>query len=114
MTVDGFSPALAAATLSPLRSFCLRQVLREPIARKLGHLLERARFRKEVGSSGNDLKLLYAAEFAKSLTVQVNDHIIISAHDEQRGGLHAGEMLGGKVGATATRHNRCHLRECGS
>ncbi len=74
---------------------------REPTAGQARDFLQGARFGKQMGGAGNDDQFLFAAQGLKGLAVELNDRFIVAAHDEQRGSLHRGQGLAGKVGPAA-------------
>src|SRR6266567_7772603 len=65
-----------------VRTSAACRMKQEPIARQFCDLLQRAWFFKEMGRTGNDLQLYFAAHLITSLFVEVDDDLVLAAHDE--------------------------------
>jgi hypothetical protein len=92
------------------------EILLKPTARQLGNLIQRARFFKQMGGSGNDLQLPLrsARESRDRLAVQADDHLIVSPDNEQTWRQHSAERLAGKIRPSSAGHNRLrHVRTSG-
>src|ERR1035437_4367556 len=81
------------------------QVACEPVAGEFGRGLQRAGFLEEVGGTGDDSKAVLAAKLCLGLAVEVEDGVVLTAHNEQGGSGHRGEPRAGEVGSAAAGHH---------
>jgi CHAD domain len=99
----------------PISSFrslnwCLRwcKVMLEPLACQPRHLIERSRLFEEVCRSGNDHQPLLGAELRERRLVQLDNCVVISADDEQRGCSNSRQGWPSQIRAPAPRNDRAH------
>src|SRR5437870_11710385 len=82
-----------------------RQISREPLARKFGDGLERARFFEEVSGARNKLEFHFALHFRYRLAIQVDHDVILPADDEHGLRFYFLMCRSGQVGpATSGKH----------
>jgi hypothetical protein len=58
----------------------------EPVASEHADRRERSGLLEEVGGTGNDLDVMLAVQGARRLAVEIEDGVVVAAHDQQRGG----------------------------
>src|SRR5262249_47478313 len=81
-----------ASVIEPVSRFLrarLAQVAKKPLRGQTGDFFEGSRLRKEMRGARDDLKLARAPQQLKSLLVQLDDDVVVAAHDQQGGRGHS-------------------------
>jgi len=85
------------------------QVALKPLGRELRNFFQRARFFEQVGRPGNDLQFLLALEPRECLTVEADDDIIVTANNQEGGGVNFRQRVAGEVRPPAPGDDRLDL-----
>ena len=80
----------------------------EPLTCQPRHLIKRSTLFEEVCRTRNDYQPLLAAELREGRLVKLDNCVVVSADDEQRGGLNVRQGWPGQIGTPAPRNNRAH------
>ena len=75
---------------------------RKPIAGEARDFVERTGLFEQMRSAGYDRELVVAVQLCGGVNVQVEDHLVVAAHDEQGRRLHRGEGITGEIRSAAT------------
>src|SRR2546421_1398695 len=73
------------------------QVAPEPVPGQTSDLFKGARFGKEVSGAGNDNQLLDAWQSLQSLLVELDNDVVVAAHDQEGRRPHRGEVIAREV-----------------
>ncbi len=87
----------------------MAQVAEEPITRQCRHLLQGARFFEEMSGTGNHHKLTRRRDRRLRLPVQLQDGLVTTTDDQQRGSVHFAQRIAREIGPPAAGHHRLHL-----
>jgi hypothetical protein len=88
----------------------MREVADEPVPGQPGGGVEGARLLEQVGGAGHHSQVVLAAQLSLGPAVEVQDHLVALADDEQRRRGHGRKPGPGKVRAAAAGH---HGRDAG-
>src|SRR3990172_7769194 len=80
-----------------------RELLREPVGREGGHLLERARLLEEVRRIGNHGEPVRAHQACGGVSVELEHDGVGTSDYEERRCLDVGEPLPGEIGTPSSR-----------
>ena len=74
------------------------QVCDEPVLGEGGDRFESAGFLKEVRGTGDDREIMFAAQLSCRVTVELDHHVVIAAHNEERRRAYLAQPWAGEVG----------------
>src|SRR5207248_3491372 len=80
------------------RSFALTfQIRLEPLTSKPSYLVKRSRFFEQVGRTFNNLQLVFASELIHSVTIEIQNRVVFTAHNKQSGCAHTAKRRSGQI-----------------
>jgi len=85
------------------------EVTLKPMRGEIRHFFQRARFLEQVGRAGNDLHLLLAPEPRKRLAIEADNGIIVTANNEESGGVNVRQRIAREIRPATARDNRLDL-----
>ena len=85
------------------------QMSEEPRRRQTRDFLQSARFLEQVRRTRHHREFLFAPQLLARLFVEMQDHLVSFAHDEQRGRLHPRQSVARQVGPASARNHRVNL-----
>jgi len=86
------------------------QVVDEPVTGQLRHLFERAPLFEQMCGAGNNGEFALPGHRSLGSSVQFEDHLVASAHDQQSRRNDVRQRATGEIGPAAAGDNRADVR----
>lgn len=85
------------------------EVTLKPMRGEIRDFFQRARFFEQVGRAGNDLHFLLAPEPRERLAIEADNGIIVTANNEEGGGVNFRQRVAREIGPATARDDRLDL-----
>ena len=85
------------------------KVTLKPTGSEVRHFFQRARFLEQVGCAGNNRHFLLAREPREGVAIEADNGIIVTANNEEGGGVNFRQRVAREIGPPAARDDRLNL-----